>query len=104
MDKVNEDLFNLMAGKSASGEYCLFDVLQGSRVGSCKIEGVDIRCLLQLNGLVQNDAERYFSMIEQTRHYECAYVLLLFLAREHFYSPMNDSFRDIVEKAGEKGV
>lgn len=104
MDKVNEDLFNLMAGKSASGEYCLFDVLQGSRVGSCKIEGVDIRCLLQLNGLVQNDAERYFSMIEQTRHYECAYVLLLFLAREHFYSPMNDSFRDIVEKAGEKGL
>ena len=104
MDKVNEDLFNLMAGKSASGEYCLFDVLQESRVGSCEIEGVDIRCLLQLNDLVRNDAERYFSMIEQTRHYECAYVLLLFLVREHFYSPMNDSFRDIVEKAGEKGL
>ncbi len=104
MDKVNEDLFNLMAGKSASGEYCLFDVLQESRVGSCEIEGVDIRYLLQLNDLVRNDAERYFSMIEQTRHYECAYVLLLFLVREHFYSPMNDSFRDIVEKAGEKGL
>lgn len=104
MDKVMDDLLNLMLRKSASVEYRLFEILRESQAGCYEIEGDDIRRLLQLNELAHSDADRYFSMIEQTGYHKCAYALLLLLTRDYYYVPMDDSFGGFIEKAGLKGL